>query len=35
MTISARFTENDYSTIDIYRNGQRDSGTRLKQGFNI
>lgn len=35
MTISARFTENDYSTIDMYRNGQRDFGTRLKQGFNM
>lgn len=33
MTISARFTENDYTTIDIYRNRQHDSGSCLKQGF--
>lgn len=35
MTISAKFTENDYRAIDMYRNGQHDLGARLKQGFNI
>lgn len=35
MTIYVKFTENDYCTIDMYRNGQHDLGPRLKQGFNI